>query len=487
MILNKDTMLKYFDIDTCMDILEYDLDKLDLIEELNKFNKGVETEEKPKISIDFNDLIGQKFFDLNDDVVNKNHLTYILKSGRGSLKGSFVYLSTIAELQEDALNGNITHCVALRKVKDTIRDSVFTNLIWAINMLNLQNEWKYQLSPLKIWNSRTGNSILFRGCANQLDHKKIKSIKFEKGYGKILIFEESTEFAGIDEIDDIIQSVIRAGDEALIFMPYNPPASKSNWLNEHVRELQRLERDGVDTDTYIHHSTYEDIEEEKREKFLGKKFIEKAQQIKKINPKKYRHVYMGEETGEGLEIYPPFDPKTEEGVLVLREITNKEMSNFAHIYRGLDFGYSHATCYSECFYDFNTMTVYIFGEVYKYKASNKTLIRAIKPAAKGFLITADSEDPRTINEFNKAGLNVIGAKKGPDSKDHGINWLRGQYQIIIDPKRCPEIASDFQNYEYEKDKKTGQIIYEFPDEPDGSASIRYGLERIMMQSNWEFF
>lgn len=490
-MIQRSELLKNYDINTCIDILDYDLDKLILDEELYKFKTAQEFSDNKdydeEININFDDLIGDTFIDVVDDIVNKNHLNYIFKGGRGSLKGSFVYLNTIAELQEDANNGKVTHCVALRKVKDTIRDSIFTNLIWAINILKLQNEWEYQLSPLKIWNKKNGNTILFRGCANQLDHKKIKSIKFTEGYCKIAIFEETTEFAGMDEIDDIIQSLIRAGDEALIFMMYNPPPSKSNWINDYIRELKRLEKEGIENDVLIHHSTYEDIGKSKQENFLGKKFIEKAKQVKKINPKKYRHVYLGEETGEGLEIYPEYDPRTKEGLLEIREISNDEIMKFDTIHRGLDFGYSHATCYSEVFWHGLTETIYIFGEVYMYKASNSTLINAIKKKAKNFLITGDSEDPRTINEFNKGGLNVIGAKKGPDSKDHGINWLRGVRRIIIDPKRCPNIADDFQTYEYEKDPKTGKIIYEFPDEPDGSASVRYALERIIIRSNWLFF
>lgn len=437
-----------------------------------------------EITLNFYDFIGQKFYDVFESLEKKEYMTCILKGGRGSFKGSFVYLYTIRELTKDAENGIVTHAVGLRKIKDTVRDSIYTNLIWAITTLKLDHVWAYQLSPLKIWHKRTGNTILFRGCANQLDHKKIKSIKFTEGYCKFAIFEETSEFAGSDEIDDILQSLIRSGDESLCFMMYNPPPSANNWINYYVNNIVKLQKNGMNLKTLVHHSTYEDIGENKIH-WLGKQFVAKALQIKELNPKKYRHMYLGEETGEGLEIYPLYDPNTKEGVLELREISDTEIQKFDDIDRGLDFGYSHASCYSECYYDELNEIVYVFDEVYLYGASNKTLYIEIIPKSKGYLIIGDSEDPRTINELTKLGLNVIGAKKGADSKDHGIKWLTDRTRIVVDPKRCPNIAYDLKTYERKKDPKTGKIIWDYPDEPDGSASIRYGLEQKIINSKWE--
>jgi PBSX family phage terminase large subunit len=432
------------------------------------------------VNINLTDCIGPAYYEMFHDIEARKHSTYWLKGGRGSLKGSFAYLYTILDLTRDAENGIMTHAVGMRKVKETIRDSIFTNLLWAINKLGLSDLWDFTVNPMKIWHVNNGNTILFRGCANQKDFEKIKSLKFEKGYCKIAIFEELTEFAGMDEVDSIIQSLFRGGNEAITFMMYNPPPSKKNWTNEQCKLLENLIREGVDVDTYIHKSTYLQAPKE----WLGVPFIKKAKQIKLLNPKKYRHMYLGEETGEGLEIFPEYDPRTRDGVLVLREISDDEIEKFTKIDRGLDFGYSHATAYGEIFYDSKNMDVYVFDEVYKYKANNDMLVRAIKPKSQVKLIRGDSEDPRTINELNIAGLNIIGVKKGKDSKPHGIKWLQDRARIIIDPKRCPMISSDFSSYEFKKDKE-GKIIYEYPDEPDGCACIRYGLEPYILNDSWE--
>ena len=48
------------------------------------------------------------------------------------------------------------------------------------------------------------------------------------------------------------------------------------------------------------------------------------------------------------------------------------------------------------------------------------------------------------------GLNIVGAKKGPDSVENGIKWLQDLEQIIIDPTRCPNAAREFNDYEIER-------------------------------------
>lgn len=372
--------------------------------------------------------------------------------------------------------GKYTHAVGLRKIKDTIKDSVFTNFLWAIDMLGVGQFWNYTTNPMRMWTGPTKapvNTILFRGSANQRDYEKIKSIKFKKGYCKHILYEELTEFTGMDEIRPINQSLLRGGDEAIVSYMYNPPPSKNNWVNGQAREFQLLEKRGIDTKTRIHHSSYLEAPKD----WLGETFINDAEIIKQINPKKYNHMFLGAETGEGLEIYPEYNPSTKTGVLTLRSITADEISNFTEVDRGLDFGYSHASCYVESFYDKVNDKLYIFDEVYLYHASNWLLSTRIKEKSGNLLITGDSEDPRTINEMNLYGLNVRKAKKGKDSKPHGIKWLQDRAEIIIDPKRCPNIAADFETYEYLKDPKTGKIIYEYPkEEPDGSAATRYSQE-----------
>jgi len=423
------------------------------------------------INVSLTKCIGPAYYDMFWDIEENKHLHYLMKGGRGSLKSSFAYIYTIFSMTRDAMEGKTTHCVALRKVKDTIKDSVFENLLWAIDILGLSRFWSFTKNPMKIWFKN--NTILFRGCANQRDYEKIKSIKFKKGYCKYALFEELTEFSGMDEILSILQSLFRGTNEAIAFYMYNPPASRNNWVNKEAK-IKKVDR-------FVHHSTYLEAPPE----WLGEIFIKEAESLKIQNPRKYNHMYMGEEIGEGLEIYPLRTKETPNGVLTLRTITDEEISKFDKIDRGLDFGYSHASCYCEVYFDRKNDIVYIIDEVYLYGASNYLLATKIKEKALSRYITADSEDPRTINEMNLYKLNVGKAKKGKDSKAHGIKWLQDRAKIVIDKKRTPNIAADFETYEYKKDKD-GNIVYDYPEEPDGSAAVRYALEKYILDSKIKF-
>lgn len=413
-----------------------------------------------KQSVNLKDIIGQTYYKQYRYIKLNSYTHYWNKGGRGSLKSSFISIIIPLMMMLDIKNNEFSNAVILRKIFGTCRDSVYTQLKWGINLLGASSKWKGTFNPLALTYLPTGQKILFRGCANQEDYEKIKSLKFEKGFCKYVWFEELTEFYGIDEVNNILQSLLRGelNDFAKAFYSYNPPASKTSWVNEEAKTERK--------DRYIQHSTYLDADQ----RWLGKVFIDQAEYIKKINFKKYQHIYLGEEVGEGLEIYQN---------VTFREITNDEIMYFDSIDRGFDFGYTHSSCYSEVYYNEKEERVYIIDEVYSPQLKNKRLYELVAPKAGKMLITGDSEDPRLINELCNMGLNIHKAIKGKDSKNHGIKWLSDRTEIVIDKKRTPCIAHDFSIYEKKKDKE-GKIIEDYPKEPDGSASVRYALEKYML-------
>ena len=255
------------------------------------------------------EIIGDKFIDVLEDIMDRKHIHYFFKGGRGSLKSSFVSIYVILAIMRDYSNGEISNCVGLRKVHNTIHDSVFANLTWAINLLGVGNLWEVNESPMRLRYKKA--TILFRGCANQKDYEKIKSLKFQVGYCRYVIFEELTEFRDMDEIRYITQSLFRGGNGAIGFYMYNPPPSKFNWVNDEVRQEV--------SNRYVHHSTYLDVKPE----WLGEDFISEAEILKEVNPRKYDSMYMGLEIGEGLEIYKN---------LKIRTITDQEIQSFDKIY-----------------------------------------------------------------------------------------------------------------------------------------------------------
>ena len=397
--------------------------------------------------------IGKGFYGLHRDIREGGHTHYWLKGGRGSGKSSFLSIEIILGLVED----EDANAVVLRKVAANLRDSVFEQMIWAIHALGVEDEWERKVSPMELVRKNTGQKVLFRGCD---DPRKLKSIKFQRGYAKFIWYEEVDEFGGMQELRNLNQSLMRGGEEFRIFYSYNPPKHARSWVNQEMAE----ERE----DRLVHHSTYKEMPEE----WLGSQFLAEAEYIRKRHPETYRHEYMGEVTGSGGEIFRN---------LTLREISDEEIAAFDRISRGLDWGYAvDPLHYTVNHYDKTRRRLYIFFELRAQGMSNRRLAEEIgKENPNHREVICDSAEPKSIAEMRDYGVAVVGAKKGPDSVYYGIKWLQDLEEIIIDPKRCPETAKEFYGYEYEGDGKGGWKAA-FPDRENHAIDeVRYSREDDM--------
>lgn len=412
-------------------------------------------------------LIAKPFYDLLDDVLNERHTHYWLKGGRGSTKSSFIGITIPLKIMIDFQNGIFSNAVVLRKVGDTLADSVYAQIIWGIEQLGVSEYWEVKVSPLQLKYKPSGQVIKFRSSNNKDDYRKLKSTKFQKGFCKYVWFEELDEFFGMEEVRNILQSLLRGGSGYQVFYSYNPPKMLSNWVNAEVLNERK--------DRIIHSSTYLDVPIE----WLGEQFIIEAEHLKKTNELAYRNEYLGEATGTGGAVFTN---------LKIREITDKEIKQFDNILDGNDFGYAvDPNCYLQMHYDKTRKRLFIFNEIYKVGMSNKQLALEIKKIKIGHsYITCDSAEPKSIAELKTYGLLVKAAKKGPDSIDYGIKFLQNLEEIVIDNRRCPNAAREFSGYEYEKDK-FGNFISKYPDKNNHSIdAARYGIEDYTIQNRWEF-
>ncbi|GIN88699.1 terminase large subunit [Heyndrickxia sporothermodurans] len=400
-------------------------------------------------------VIAPSFHKIHKDLKEDNHTHYWLGGGRGSTKSSFVAIEIILGIMSDP-NAN---AVSMRKVKDTLKDSVFEQLLWAIDVLGVNKYWHDSVSPLSLTYTPTGQKIIFRGADKP---KKIKSIKFSRGYCKYLWYEEVDEFTGMEEIRMINQSLMRGGKKFIVFYSYNPPKSANNWVNTEVK-LTREDR-------LAHHSNYLTVPKE----WLGEQFIVEAEHLKETKPLAYEHEYLGNVTGTGGEV---FDNVT------IRKITDQEVKDFYNVKRGLDFGYAiDPVSYPVMHYDRKKKHLYIFHELYKVGLSNRDLYEHIKKENKdNDFIIADAAEPKSIHELRQYGLRIKAAKKGPDSIKYGIKFLQSLESIIIDDVRCPETAREFLTYELEKDAN-GNFKAGFPDLNNHSIdAVRYALNDEVMK------
>ena len=434
-----------------------DLEKTLAIKEAREEKQ--KAEEKARLQSEYHidlDIVPDVFHKMIRDIRKKKHSEYILPGGRGSMKSSTISL-IIPELLKN--NPNM-HALILRKVGNTIKDSVYAQMKWAIDKLDLNEEFVCKVSPMEITYKPTGQKIYFRGADDPL---KIKSIKPEFGYIGIVWFEELDQFAGPEEIRNIQQSAIRGGNEAYKFKSFNPPRSKNNWANEYTAEAEEK-----DDSALVVHSTYLDLDIE--QEWLGDIFLEDAEHLKETNPDAYKNEYLGEANGNGGNVFE---------YLEIREITAEEISHFDRIYQGCDWGFfPDPYAFIRLYYNHNTEKIYLIDEIYENKWSNrKSADEILKRKYDDYTITCDSAEPKSINDYRDFGLPARGAIKGPGSVEYSMKWLQTR-TIVIDPKRTPNAYKEFSEYEYERDKD-GNVISGYPDENNHLVdACRYATESL---------
>lgn len=398
----------------------------------------------------------------------KQHLRYVLKGGRGSGKSFHIPLRIIMDIMEYPVSA-----LAMRKVQNTIVKSVFQNFEAATIFLGVKHLFRFVESRLEITYLPRGNKIYFAGAD---DPNKIKSIKDAKFPLAILWIEEMAEFKTEDEVTTIENSVLREELEGKItseaekrkkkygfdysfYYSYNPPKRKQSWVNK------KYESAFVDDNTFIDHSTYFD------NPHLSKKFIEEAENVKMRKPHKYEWEYMGKAIGSGVV---PFTN------LVFREIPDKEFKTFDNIHQGLDWGYGpDPFAFVRMHYDSRRRRLFFMDELYGSKLSNREVAEWILEKKYHDVMTiADSAEPKSISEIKTYGIRIKGAKKGPGSVEFGERWLDDLEEIVIDPKRTPNTAKEFEDIDYQTDTDGNQKPKLEDKDNHTIDATRYGTEPL---------
>ena len=382
-------------------------------------------------SIKMSELLAAKFYDVWRASKSKDILNIVCSGGRGSGKSS-----NVAHIITQFLMRYPVNAVGIRKIDNTLEQSVYEQMKWAIEEQKVTHLFKFNKSPLRITYLPRGNYMVFRGAQHP---ERIKSLKDSRFPFAIAWVEELAEFRTEEAVTTITNSLLRGElDEGLqykFFFTYNPPKRKQSWVNK------KYGTQFISGNTFVHHSTYLD------NPFIAKEFIKEAEETKKKNEIKYRWEYMGEAIGSGIA---PFNN------LQFREITDEEAANFDNIRNGLDFGYAtDPLAFVRWHYDKKHNGIYAIDEYYGQKISNRQAANWIK--SRGYQsdrIAADSAEPKSIAElhgdFNIP--NVYGVKKGPDSVEFGERWLDDLDFICIDPKRTPNIAREFESIDYQVDR-----------------------------------
>ena len=382
----------------------------------------------------------------------------ISKGGRGSVKSNFWGNLAYETIRQDPH----AHVVYTRRYKIDLRGSVYNQFMKTVIRYNDLDNWDFKQSPLCAVYKPTGQMVMFVGADKPIS---LKSFNVPFGYVKLLIHEECDEMAGVEQMDNIEDTFLRSDTPALDIKIFNPPKSKNNFMNQYVEECRNKPQ------TRICHSYYYNVPE----KWLGKRFFERAEWFRVHKPRYYDNNYLGKVTGTGGGIFDNVEERT---------ITDAEIENMPFFYHGLDFGFEHPQTFEKAYYDADADILYCVGEVFAKRCKNSTFARKIK----GYIteeIICDSARPDAIAEMQDWGFNAIGATKRWGSgkgRDYCWEWLQQTTKIVVDPVRCPHLAHELTTLEHEQ-LADGSFSDAYPTlDEDCVMALIYGLNRVIMES-----
>ncbi|MBO5843460.1 MAG: PBSX family phage terminase large subunit [Bacteroidales bacterium] len=357
-------------------------------------------------------------------LLNYSHRYEVYYGGAGS--GKSVFISQKLLIKSLFRKRKV---LVIRKYGTTLKDSVFQLIVDTLKKWHLYSYCKINLSTYTI-TLPNGSIFLFKGMD---DSEKIKSITDITD----IWCEEATELSE-DEFTQL-DLRLRANEGDLQLICSFNPISKVNWVyNKWFAEDAVFDKDS----TMILKTTYKD------NRFLPEAYIAALEEKINSNPTYYKIYALGEFASLDKLVFNNWK---------VQDFNNADIKGELII--GLDFGFvNDISALVASVLDEENKKIYVFKEWGDTNKTNEELANIINSLgfSKSYII-ADAAEPKSIEEIRRKGISRIKAcTKGADSILHGIQKLQ-QYEIIIHTS-CTGIATEFDNYSWQKDKKSNEYI-----------------------------
>lgn len=256
----------------------------------------------------------------------------ILKGGRNSFKSSVIALKLTYMMLQYIARGEKANVVVIRKVANTIRDSVFLKIQWALDKFGMLDQFNTTVAPFRITHKGTGSTFYFYGSD---DFQKLKSNDINDIIA--VWIEEAAEFDSEEEFDQLNITFMRQkhhlADFVYFFWSYNPPRNPYAWINEWSDRMRARD------DYLVHHSSY--LNDELG--FVTQQMLDDINRIKENDYDYYRYIYLGEPVGLGTNVYnmnlfKPIKELFDDDPIILIDTatdTGHQVSATAHLAFGL--------------------------------------------------------------------------------------------------------------------------------------------------------
>ena len=340
----------------------------------------------------------------------------VLKGGRNSFKSSVVALKLVKEMSKQLNKNKRANVVVIRKVANTIRDSVFNKIQWALNIYGYANRFKATVSPFKITHIYTGSTFYFYGAD---DFQKLKSNDISDIVA--VWYEEAAEFDSKEEFDQTNITFMRQKHKDVRFVKfywsYNPPRNPYNWINEWSEEVK------TDDSYLVHESSY--LNDELG--FVTEQMLLDIERIKQNDYEYYRYIYLGEPVGLGSNVYNMacFHPLTELP-------SNDRLIGISY---ALDTGHQQSATACGA-YGITARGNVILLDTYYYSPAGKSI--KLAPSELTVEIKSFIDDVQERYNANLIQLTIDsaeGALRNQFFKDYGIRWhpvAKKKNQTMID-------------------------------------------------------
>lgn len=362
------------------------------------------------------------------------------KGGRGSGKSfNFAKMAAIFGAIEPL------RILCTRELQDSIKESFHAELKNAI----ASEPWlaaHYDVG-VDYLRGKNGTEFIFKGLRHNIG--SIKSM----AQIDICIIEEAEDVP--EHSWQALEPTIRA-EKSEIWVIWNPRISESP---VDIRFVKNTPPRSVGAElNYYDNPKFPRVLEEQR-----------AHQERILDAETYRHIWLGQYLTRTKASVFPNNWRVEE----FNTPANVELR------LGADWGFAtDPTTLVRCFLDGRRLFIDYEAYMVGCEIMDTPALFMTVPNAEKWPIFADSSRPETISHMRKHGFpKIMGAVKGPNSVEEGIEWLKS-YEIIVHP-RCARTIEELTTYSYKTDKTTGAVLPILEDKNNHCIdALRYATEGL---------
>lgn len=321
----------------------------------------------------------------------------------------------------------------MREVFNDIRDSLwrdFKDRVEENDDLN-ESDFAFNDSQMTVTYIPTGNTIIAKGFKKSQGNRTAK-LKSLAGATHVFIEEaEENDEISFRQLDDSLRTTKA---ETKIIMVFNPP-NKNHWIVKRWYKLEDSKVPGyfmakpllTSNNVLSIHSTYLDNLAN-----LNDSFVYNLINYKSTDPDYYYTMVEGLIT-EGVK-----------GRIFRNWQSIAAMPNQYPKEYGLDFGWNDPVALVET--ERHNNKLFVRQMIHQTGMTNRELSDRMKELGikQSSVITADSAEPKSIEELKRLGWNVKPASKGPDSIMAGIKQIKNMEVYLTEDSR--EFWNEFETY-----------------------------------------